>query len=79
MSAEERTQWPRSWPSRAHQSRVGYFPGFYTATGHLIMSAFLIYLLAKESKRLRAEAESGVKIGPARRPAPEEPGSRSPR
>jgi hypothetical protein len=39
----------------------GYFPGVYTATGHLIMSAFLIYLLVKESRRLRAEAESGVK------------------
>jgi hypothetical protein len=38
----------------------GYFPGVYTATGHLIMSALLIYLLVKESRRLRAEAESGV-------------------
>jgi hypothetical protein len=39
----------------------GYFPGLYTATGHLILSALLIYFLVKESKRLRAEAESGVK------------------
>jgi Protein of unknown function with HXXEE motif len=39
----------------------GYFPGLYTATGHLVMSALLIYFLVKESKRLRAEAQSGVK------------------
>jgi hypothetical protein len=39
----------------------GYFPGLYTATGHLVMSAFLIYLLVTESKRLRTEAETGVK------------------
>jgi hypothetical protein len=42
----------------------GYFPGVYTAAGHLIMSALLIYLLIKESKRLRAEAASGVKARP---------------
>jgi hypothetical protein len=34
----------------------GYFPGLYTATGHLVMSVWLIYLLIKESKRLRVEA-----------------------
>jgi hypothetical protein len=34
----------------------GYFPGLYTASGHLIMSALLIYLLVKESRRLRARA-----------------------
>ncbi|MGW6281347.1 HXXEE domain-containing protein [Kribbella sp. NPDC055071] len=31
----------------------GYFPGVYTASGHLVMSALLIYLLIKESRRLR--------------------------
>jgi hypothetical protein len=34
----------------------GYFPGVYTATGHLIMSALLIRLLVTESKRLREAA-----------------------
>ncbi|MFD3403632.1 HXXEE domain-containing protein [Kribbella sp. NPDC058693] len=34
----------------------GYFPGLYTATGHLIMSALLIHLLIKESHRLRTRA-----------------------
>jgi hypothetical protein len=34
----------------------GYFPGLYTASGHLVMSALLIYLLVKESRRLRARA-----------------------
>jgi len=42
----------------------GYFPGVYTAAGHLIMSALLIYLLIKESQRLRAEAAGGVKARP---------------
>jgi hypothetical protein len=42
----------------------GYFPGVYTAAGHLVMSALLIYLLIKESKRLRVEAASGVKARP---------------
>jgi hypothetical protein len=42
----------------------GYFPGVYTAAGHFIMSALLIYLLIKESKRLRVEAASGVKARP---------------
>jgi hypothetical protein len=42
----------------------GYFPGVYTAAGHLIMSVLLIYFLITESKRLRAEARSGVKTRP---------------
>jgi hypothetical protein len=42
----------------------GYFPGVYTAAGHLIMSALLIFLLIKEPKRLRAEAASGVRARP---------------
>src|SRR5262245_6645308 len=36
----------------------GYFPGLYTAGGHLIMSGLLIYLLVGESRRLEAEAAS---------------------
>ena len=39
----------------------GYFPGVYTATGHLVMSAILIYLLIKESSRIRTEAATGVR------------------
>lgn len=42
----------------------GYFPGVYTATGHLVMSAVLIYLLVKESGRTRAEAVTGVRTTP---------------
>jgi hypothetical protein len=42
----------------------GYFPGVYTASGHLVMSALLIHLLIKESRRLRAEADSGVRVVP---------------
>jgi hypothetical protein len=38
----------------------GYFPGLYTATGHLVMSVLLIFLLVRESRRLRA----GVTAGP---------------
>jgi hypothetical protein len=34
----------------------GYFPGLYTAGGHLIMSALLIYFLVDESKPPKAEA-----------------------
>jgi hypothetical protein len=37
-----------------------YFPGLYTAGGHLIMSVLLIYLLVDESRRLSAEAARGV-------------------
>ncbi|WP_157172417.1 HXXEE domain-containing protein [Nocardia pneumoniae] len=32
----------------------GYFPGLYTAGGHFIMSALLIYFLVTESRRLEA-------------------------
>ena len=42
----------------------GYFPGVYTATGHLIMSILLIVLLVRESKRIRMEAETGVRTRP---------------
>jgi hypothetical protein len=42
----------------------GYFPGVYTATGHLIMSILLIVLLVRESKRIRREAETGVRTRP---------------
>jgi hypothetical protein len=39
----------------------GYFPGLYTAGGHLIMSGLLIYFLVDESRQLRAEATRGVR------------------
>jgi hypothetical protein len=39
----------------------GYFPGLYTAGGHLILSALLIYLLVDESRRLKAEAAGVAK------------------
>ncbi len=39
----------------------GYFPGLYTAGGHLIMSALLIYLLVAESRELKAEAAGVVR------------------
>ncbi|NUT34460.1 MAG: HXXEE domain-containing protein [Hamadaea sp.] len=32
----------------------GYFPGLYTAGGHLIMSALLIYFLIRENRELKA-------------------------
>jgi hypothetical protein len=32
----------------------GYFPGLYTAVGHLVLSALLLGLLVQESRRLRA-------------------------
>jgi hypothetical protein len=38
-----------------------YFPGLYTAGGHLIMSALLIYFLVDESKRLKAAAAGTVR------------------
>ncbi len=47
----------------------GYFPGLYTAAGHLVMSGLLIYFLIKENRRLKsAEQEhqarvSGVRTG----------------
>ena len=31
----------------------GYFPGLYTAGGHLILSALLIVFLLQESRRLK--------------------------
>jgi Protein of unknown function with HXXEE motif len=34
----------------------GYFPGLYTASGHLVMSALVITFLLQESRRLKAEA-----------------------
>ena len=34
----------------------GYFPGLYTAAGHLIMSIPLIYFLLQENRRLRSGA-----------------------
>ncbi|HZN19787.1 MAG TPA: HXXEE domain-containing protein [Micromonosporaceae bacterium] len=34
----------------------GYFPGLYTAAGHLVMSALLIYFLVEESMRLRRDS-----------------------
>ena len=34
----------------------GYFPGLYTAAGHLIMSILLIYFLLQENRRLRSGA-----------------------
>jgi Protein of unknown function with HXXEE motif len=34
----------------------GYFPGLWTAGGHLVLSALLVYLLVQESGRRKAEA-----------------------
>src|SRR5262244_187127 len=34
----------------------GYFPGLYTAAGHLIMSILLIYFLLQDNRRLRSGA-----------------------
>lgn len=34
----------------------GYFPGLYTASGHLILSGLLIYFLLQETRKLKAEA-----------------------
>ncbi|MEU1968964.1 HXXEE domain-containing protein [Micromonospora sediminicola] len=36
----------------------GYFPGLYTAGGHLVMSALLIYLLIRENREIRAAARN---------------------
>jgi hypothetical protein len=38
----------------------GYFPGVYTATGHLVMSALLIRFLLQETARLKAESPRGA-------------------
>ena len=45
----------------------GYFPGLYTAAGHLVMSALLIYALVQEERTLRAE-ERGEQRGKVRQP-----------
>jgi uncharacterized protein with HXXEE motif len=37
----------------------GYFPGLYTATGHLVMSGLLIYVLVKEERTLKAAERAG--------------------
>ncbi|BCJ74871.1 hypothetical protein CS0771_44150 [Catellatospora sp. IY07-71] len=36
----------------------GYFPGLYTAGGHLIMSALLIYFLVRENRELKAAEQA---------------------
>jgi hypothetical protein len=38
----------------------GYFPGLYTAAGHLILSSLLIYFLVQESGRLKRESAAGI-------------------
>ncbi|HET8684115.1 MAG TPA: HXXEE domain-containing protein [Micromonosporaceae bacterium] len=38
----------------------GYFPGLYTAAGHLLMSALLIYFLVEESARLRRDSAAAA-------------------
>ncbi|MDQ3715801.1 MAG: HXXEE domain-containing protein [Actinomycetota bacterium] len=35
----------------------GYFPGLYTAAGHLVLSGLLITVLIQESRRLKSEAK----------------------
>jgi hypothetical protein len=47
-----------------------YFPGLYTAGGHLIMSVLLIYLLVDESRRLRTTKHraDGATVSPCARP-----------
>jgi hypothetical protein len=40
----------------------GYFPGLYTAAGHLVMSALLIYALVQEERTLRAEERGGQQV-----------------
>jgi hypothetical protein len=45
----------------------GYFPGLYTAAGHLVMSALLIYALVQEERTLRAE-ERGEQREKVRQP-----------
>jgi hypothetical protein len=40
----------------------GYFPGLYTAAGHLVMSSLLIYVLVQEERRLKA-AEQQEQVG----------------
>ena len=38
----------------------GYFPGVYTAAGHLVMSALLIRFLLQETARLKAESRGAA-------------------
>jgi hypothetical protein len=47
----------------------GYFPGLWTAGGHLVLSALLVYFLVEESRRLKAEARL-VRPSSSRRPSP---------
>jgi hypothetical protein len=37
----------------------GYFPGLYTALGHLILSALLLHLLVQESRQPVADGPAG--------------------
>ena len=46
----------------------GYFPGLYTAGGHLILSALVIYFLVQESRQLKAAAAGAGRAALA--PAP---------
>jgi hypothetical protein len=43
----------------------GYFPGLYTAVGHLVLSALLLGLLVQESRRLRARPSWSRRRPPA--------------
>jgi hypothetical protein len=43
----------RSHTSSSRSSRAGYFPGVYTAAGHLVMSALLIHFMLQEPARLK--------------------------
>jgi hypothetical protein len=45
----------------------GYFPGVYTAAGHLVMSALLIRFMLQETARLRLSSQ-GVPDAPAPEP-----------
>ncbi|GAA1416261.1 HXXEE domain-containing protein [Catellatospora coxensis] len=40
----------------------GYFPGLYTAGGHLVVSALLIYFLIRENRELRAAEQPGSAV-----------------
>jgi hypothetical protein len=45
----------------------GYFPGLYTALGHLLLSALLLYLLVQESR----EPAGSLRPSASRRPLPD--------
>jgi len=45
----------------------GYFPGLYTALGHLVLSALLLYLLVQESR----DAAGSLRPSASRRPPPD--------